>query len=200
MKILELKSLVQTQYLNMYNIIYENKKGNKKSWMLSTRKNENELNEIFFNKKMDSADAVVVVAFHLATKSLVVIKQFRVPVNEYIYELPAGLIDENENIFTTTKRELKEETGLNMLNLLENITHDKLYLSPGMTDESVALVFCTCEGELSIDNLEPDEDITPYLVNKQTAQDILKNSIKMDIKFYIILTNFINGTYDKIFE
>lgn len=200
MKILELKSLVQTKYLNMYNIIYENKKGNKKSWMLSTRKNENELNEIFFNKKMDSADAVVVVAFHLETKSLVVIKQFRVPVNEYIYELPAGLIDENENIFTTTKRELKEETGLNMLNLLENITHDKLYLSPGMTDESVALVFCTCEGELSTDNLEPDEDITPYLVNKQTAQDILKNSIKMDIKFYIILTNFINGAYDKIFE
>ncbi|WP_307721315.1 NUDIX domain-containing protein, partial [Clostridioides difficile] len=37
------------------------------------------------------------------------IRQFRVPINGYIYELPAGLVDEGESIDISVERELREE-------------------------------------------------------------------------------------------
>ena len=43
------------------------------------------------------------------------VKEFRVPINKYIYELPAGLVDsDDENFESAVKRELKEETGLDI--------------------------------------------------------------------------------------
>ena len=59
----------------------------------------------------DKIDAVVICALHKAQNKLVLINQYRVPINKYIYELPAGLVDNNEDIETSVRRELKEETG-----------------------------------------------------------------------------------------
>ena len=129
---------------------------------------------------------------HTKYKKLVIIKQFRVPVNDYLYELPAGLVDkEDKDIIQAVKRELKEETGLNLLDINENYTMEKAYLSPGMTDESIALVFCTCDGELNKDNLEDDEDIEAILISQDEAKDILKNSsTPLDIRVYLALQSF----------
>ena len=41
-----------------------------------------------------------------------------------------------------------------------------------MTDESIALVFCTCDGELNKDGLEDDEDIEAILVSVEEARKI----------------------------
>ncbi|OON92100.1 MAG: hypothetical protein ATN32_09970 [Candidatus Epulonipiscium fishelsonii] len=119
--------------------------------------------------------------------------------NSYIYELPAGLIDPNETIETTLKRELKEETGLNITGIINDISHNKLYLSPGMTDESIALVYCLCDGELSQEFLEEDEDITPMLVNKKQASEILNGNVKLDVKCFLVLSNFVQGKLDDKF-
>jgi len=42
---------------------------------------------------------------------LVMIKNYRYPIDEMVLELPAGLIDKNESPVETAKRELEEETG-----------------------------------------------------------------------------------------
>lgn len=39
------------------------------------------------------------------------VKQFRIPMNGWCLEFPAGLIDENESVKEAALRELKEETG-----------------------------------------------------------------------------------------
>lgn len=68
---------------------------------------------------------------------------------------------------------LKEETGLDVIEINKDLSCDQVYLSPGMTDESVAFVYCICEGEVSKDYLEADEDIETYLVSKEEAKEIL---------------------------
>lgn len=45
-------------------------------------------------------------------EKIVLVRQYRYPINKYIYELPAGLIDEGETSEQTAIREMKEETGL----------------------------------------------------------------------------------------
>lgn len=198
-KVQNLETLAETKFLSMYNANYINKGGNKKTWTIATRKTKEELEEQFFNGKEDKVDAVVILAYHKDEKKLVAIRQFRIPLNNYVYELPAGLIDNNDDIISTVKRELKEETGLDLEEVFEDKIGQKLYLSPGMTDESVSLVYCTCSGEVSNENLEEDEDIETVLLSREDAQKILNSNERCDIKFFMALQAFIT-LGDKIFN
>ncbi|ALP90520.1 MULTISPECIES: NUDIX hydrolase [Clostridium] len=188
-KVTGLKALSKTKFLSMYEAEYENRVGNKKSWMIASRKSEEVLKGKFFENNKDDDDAVVIAALHKPSNKLVLVRQFRVPVNDFVYELTAGLIDEGEDFKTSVKRELKEETGLDLKDIAAS--KSKLYLSPGMTDECVNLVFCTCEGELSCDNMEEDECIEPMLISKEEATEIIKSNNNLDIKCYLVLQNFI---------
>lgn len=191
-KIKDVKTLVKTKFVGLYDVEYKNKQNEDRHWMVASRKNEDELKEVYLKGKEDKIDAVVIAAFHESENKLVLIKQFRVPINNYIYELPAGLVDNDESMESTVARELKEETGLDLLKMNYVKSRQKVYLSPGMTDESVAFVYCTCEGELSNEFLEDDEDIESMLISKAQAKEILKSDKIIDIKSYLMLQMFAN--------
>ncbi|GLE00194.1 hypothetical protein PINS_up008921 [Pythium insidiosum] len=62
----------------------------------------------------DACDAVVVFPFLTqveAPTQVVLIRQFRPPVGQWVVELPAGLIDDDERPEQAARRELLEETG-----------------------------------------------------------------------------------------
>lgn len=187
-----LKVLAKTKFLSLYEATYKNKQGINRSWTIASRKNEEILKEQLLSHKEDKVDAVVIVALHNDEKKLVLVRQYRVPINDYIYELPAGLVDDGEEAVISVRRELKEETGLNVIKIIEGMGRDKVYLSPGMTDESVNLIYCLCDGELSKEHLEDDEDIEPLLISKEDANEILNSSSKIDIKCLMVLQAFIN--------
>ena len=42
---------------------------------------------------------------------ILLVRQFRAPVRDYVWELPAGKIDPGENALQSARRELREETG-----------------------------------------------------------------------------------------
>lgn len=189
-KIQSLKPLLETQFISLYDVEYKNKKGQEKHWMVSSRKNKEDLEKVYLENEDDKIDAVVICALHKSENKLVLINQYRVPINKYIYELPAGLVDNDEDIETSVRRELKEETGLELISINKINSKDKLYLSPGMTDESVAFVYCLCDGELSDIYQEDDEDIKPFLISKEDAKNILENEGSIDIKAYLILQMF----------
>ena len=121
------------------------------------------------------------------------------PINNYIYELPAGLVDNKEGMEKAVQRELKEETGLDIVKINKVKSKNKIYLSPGMTDESVAFVYCTCSGELSKEFLEEDEDIEPLLISQGDARRILSENEEIDIKAFLILQMFAE-IGEKLFE
>lgn len=188
-KIKKVKSLVETNFVSLYDVEYENKLGQNKHWMVSSRKDKDELEKIYLENKEDKIDAVVICAYHKILRKIVLINQYRVPINKYIYELPAGLVDNNEDIETSVKRELKEETGLDLISINKINSKEKLYLSPGMTDESVAFVYCLCDGEISDKYQEDDEDIKALLISQEEAKKLLKEEC-IDIKAYLILQMF----------
>lgn len=194
LKIKRLTQLVKTPFLNFYDCEYENKLGNEKHWMIASRKDYETLTEQYFNQKEERVDAVIVVAYHEETKELVLIRQFRVPLNDYIYELPAGLIDSDEKPIEAAIREMKEETGLTLTEIDQEKSRLCTYLSAGMTEESAALIYGICKGEVSRAYLEADEDIMPILVSREKAREILKSTEKIDIKAYMVLQEWANSS------
>lgn len=190
-KIKNITTIADTPYLKMYNAEYTNKFGATKNWSIASRKPIETINNIFFNGEESKIDAVIIVATHIKENKLVVIKQFRVPLNDYVYEIPAGLIDAGEDFEKTVRRELKEETGLDLVEIDYERTKSKVYISTGMTDESVALVYCSCNGEISQEHLEDDEDIEVMLVSKEEASKLIKSKEKIDIKALLVIQNFI---------
>lgn len=191
-KIKEITTLVETKFISLYNIKYLNKSKKEKSWIVASRKSKDVLEGIYLNNERDKVDAVIICAYHKEKNKLVIINEFRVPINKYIYELPAGLVDsDDDNFEKTVIRELKEETGLDVVEIKKDLSSNQVYLSPGMTDESAAFVYCICEGEVSKDYLEDDEDIEAILVSQEEAKEILKNEeTPLDIRVYLALQSF----------
>ena len=189
-KVTKLKSLVETKYLSLYEAEYENKVGNMRTWTIASRKDNATLQKQFFENKEDTNDGVIIAAYHKEKKKLVIIKQFRIPLNDYVYELTAGLIDPGEDAKSTMGRELMEETGLKIVDVIKNRGTEKVYVSAGMTDESLALVYCTCEGEISNEHLEEDECIEAMLVSQEEALDLIQSKEKFDIKCFLVLQSF----------
>lgn len=106
------------------------------------------------------ADAVAVIArLTLADDEprIILVKQYRPPVDAITLELPAGLIDDGETPDQAALRELCEETGFT-----GSVTavHQPSPLSPGMTDELIALVEVDIHGaETRAQTLDPSENI-----------------------------------------
>lgn len=189
-KVTKVKPLVETKFLSLYEAEYENRVGNMRTWTIASRKDNDTLQKQFFENKDDATDGVVIAAYHKDKKKLVIIKQFRIPLNDYVYELTAGLIDRGEDIDSTIGRELMEETGLKLVDVIDNRGSNKVYVSAGMTDESLALVYCTCEGEISDEHLEDDECIEAILVSQEEAKKLIQSNEKFDIKCFLILQSF----------
>lgn len=87
-----------------------------------------------------------------ADDNIFLVSQYRHAVDEVIYEIPAGLVEEGECTSETASRELQEEIGFKPGVLRELFT---LYASPGFTDEKVIFFLAT---DLTPSKLPQDDD------------------------------------------
>jgi ADP-ribose pyrophosphatase len=79
-------------------------------------------------------------------------RQFRYPVGDYIWELPAGRIDHGESALAAAKRELTEETGYTARRWKRALFY---YSSPGFLDETMAIYIAR---DLRPGEAQPEED------------------------------------------
>ena len=127
-------------------------------------------------KRTPDRGAAVIIALLRPSNRLVLIRQFRPPVDNYVIEFPAGLIDEGEDSNTSAIRELKEETGYKGKIIKST---QPVYSSPGLTDETVTIVFVDVD-EKDPENINPvsfneaTEDIQVYLVERNKIKEFLK--------------------------
>lgn len=190
-RIKEIKELAHTKFLSLYDVEYKNKLGKIRNWTVASRKDFKTLKGQYLNGESEKVDAVIIAALHKESKTIICIKQFRVPLNDYVYELPAGLIDGDEKYYEAAKRELKEETGLDIIDINYEKTREGVYASAGMTDESATITFCTCTGKVSKEGLEEDEDIEVVMMSKEEVRELLKDKkVKIDMRAFILLQAF----------
>ena len=106
------------------------------------------------------------------------LKQFRPPLDEWLWELPAGKIDADENPLVTGQRELEEEAGLTASDWT---TLGSIITCPGFSDEIVHLYLARSlsEGEV---NTEPEEHIERHWLSLAEAVEHAVNGPIRDAK------------------
>jgi ADP-ribose pyrophosphatase len=108
----------------------------------------------------------VVVLPVLPDGSIVLIRQYRHSVGQYLWELVAGRRDGDESFAAGARRELREETGYTagrMRQLLD------LFPSPGFLRENM-VIFLATGLKKGAANPEPDEKITQRIVSLREAE------------------------------
>lgn len=185
MKIIDAQKLTQLKWLNVFEVHYIDRSNAQKTWQVVSRS----VSPKCLTGKFDRPDAVIIVPFHLAKKKMVITREYRVPLADYEYGFPAGLVDNGESIQDTARRELFEETGLELIRI-KNIS-PPLYSSAGMTDESVALVYVECEGQPTTQNNKGSEVIEILFVSPVEAARLCNDSaLKFDAKAWLVISQF----------
>ncbi|MDE7284412.1 MAG: NUDIX hydrolase, partial [Lachnospiraceae bacterium] len=91
MKLLNLKKVKDGKYLKNYEMTYLNKKGKEKVYEIVSR------HEIADEKELGNhVSGVSVVAY--CEDKLLLLKEFRMGINRYVYNLCAGMIEAGESI------------------------------------------------------------------------------------------------------
>lgn len=96
--------------------------------------------------------AVAIIPF-LDKNTIILIKQYRHALGDYIWEIPAGTVDPGEDLPECARRELIEETGF----CAREVTPiGEIFPAPGYSDERLHL-FMACDLTPGVQKLEPDE-------------------------------------------
>ncbi|MEM0355821.1 MAG: NUDIX hydrolase [Desulfurococcaceae archaeon] len=130
--------------------------------------------EVFTREIVLFPEAVVVLPF-ISINDIVLIKQFRPTINDYIIEAPAGVVDQGENPDETARRELVEEIGYYPRKLIKIASYIP---TPGYSTEILHFYIAK---ELEYRGAKPEEYelIEPFIVDFETAyRMVLDNKIR----------------------
>jgi len=119
-------------------------------------------------------------------KNIVLVKQYRYPLNQITYEIPAGKIDKNETPSECVIRELKEETGYKAERVEKLLS---FFPSAAFSNEVIYIFtgFGLKEGE---QNRDDDEFILKDIISFEEAIKMVKMGKIIDSKTIIALIYF----------
>ncbi|HWO75788.1 MAG TPA: NUDIX hydrolase [Bacillus sp. (in: firmicutes)] len=116
----------------------------------------------------------------LENGKILMVEQFRKPLERTIVEIPAGKLEPNEEPELTAKRELEEETGYQCESLEHLIS---FYTSPGFADELIHVYVATglskAENPLPADE---DEFVNILEVSLSEAEQMIESKQIYDAK------------------
>lgn len=135
---------------------------------------------------VEHKNAACVLAVNEDAKILLV-RQYRKAIEEFIYELPAGILNIAEDPKDGALRELEEETGY-VANSIKLVC--EFYSSPGFSDEKVFL-FKATDLVFKATKFDEDECIETIEVSKDEAKKMLETGRINDSKTLIGLLHWL---------
>lgn len=196
-RLINIKKQTDNRFLNLYEYTVKRRDGSQGPYYVASRcKDQNKLKAISHNHR---ADGIIIYGVYGEDRDkLVLVRQFRYPLNEYIYEFPAGLVEEGEDPGEAGVREIYEETGLEFQPVNAGNAFTKAYFTTvGMTDECCATVYGYCSGTPTNVNQETTEDIEIVLADREECKRILREE-NVAIMCAYMMMHFIHSQGDPL--
>ncbi len=127
--------------------------------------------------RVKSSNSVVILPM-LEDGRIIIERQYRPAIGRYIYELPAGHMDQGERPQTTALRELEEETGFRAKHLKFLFS---AYPSPGIRTEFSSFYLAT-QLRKTKTNMDPDEVIEIKKIKLSSLVRMIKSNQIIDAK------------------
>jgi ADP-ribose pyrophosphatase len=108
-------------------------------------------------------------------KRILLVRQYRMPADKRLWELPAGKIDDGEKPLDAAKRELAEETGYKAKKWTKLAS---FYPSPGFVQEKMTLFLATGLTAGDATPMEDEQIETRWFKRKEVHQMIREGKIE----------------------
>ena len=163
-----IRKVHEGRFITRYDVDYVTAEGNPKTYEMISRNGNIQTLDDLQNK---TPNAVVMILTDESGERILVNREYRMAMAQWIYNFPAGLIDPGESPEESAKRELWEETGLRLVRIDDIL--DNSYSAIGFSNERNVCVFGVAEGEFRKSTSDAEE-ITPGWYTKEEIKQLLR--------------------------
>lgn len=188
----KIEKVTDNPFLNLYHMDTTTKNGNKMDYYFASRNGEDSIKAKTHSIRGEGIAVYAVT--RQAPARLVMVRQYRYPLDDYIYEIPAGLVEADETAEAAAVREMKEETGLK-LDIYEGgeqYFRGPFFLAQGITDESGKIIYGYADGKVDLNAQEESEEIEVCFVDKQEGRRILAQE-RVSVRAALLLIQFLQA-------
>ena len=119
---------------------------------------------------------------------ILLVKQFRYPYGEVLYEIPAGKLNAGEDPAITAIRELEEEGGVKAERVVKMFD---VYPTPAYTNEIIRVYRAENIKDTAM-HLDEDEFLTGEWIEKDRLKEMIKNGEIKDAKTLVALLSVLD--------
>lgn len=164
-----IKKINEGKFITRYDIEYETNDHQKKVYEIISRDKDIKTLEQLNN---NHTDGVVIIMTDTTGEKILLNREYRMAVGGFVYNFPAGLIDKGETPQEAGKRELKEETGLDVISI-EDTLFDS-YSAIGFSNETNAVIIGKADGTFA-PSTSTLEEISAAWYTKAQVRGLLKD-------------------------
>lgn len=164
MEFLGMEKVKDGKYLKNYELTYLNKAGREKKYEIVSR------SEIDGPEMLGKRVSGVSIVATYDGKFLL-LREFRMGVNRYIYNLCAGMLEDGESMEECIARELYEETGLAVRNIRAILPPS--FAAVAFSDVKTQIAFVDVEGDFE-DHTSDNEQIDAKFYTKEEVRELLE--------------------------
>ena len=144
---MKLKNIIkkeQGHYITRYDLLYETVDHKDKVYEMISRDQNITSGEALTGHP---ADAVVLILHNKEGDQLLLNKEFRMACGDFVFNFPAGLIEPDETYEECARRELKEETGLDLVEIRQILPES--FSAVGFSNEKNVCIIGVAEGNFA---------------------------------------------------
>jgi len=163
-----IRKIHEGRFITRYDVEYMTEEGNPKTYeIISRNKNIRTLDDL----QNRTPDSVIMILTDESGERILISREYRMAMAQWIYNFPAGLIDPGETPEESAKRELWEETGLDLIRVDDIL--DNSYSAIGFSNERNVCVFGAAAGEFRKSTSDAEE-IVPGWYSREETRKLLR--------------------------
>ena len=165
MKLINFQKVRDGKYLKNYELTYQNKAGKEKKYEIVSRRELAGIDDIG-----GKTSGVSIVA--TCEDKMLLLHEFRMGVNRFVYNLCAGMIEAGESIENCIARELYEETGLKIKRIKKILPPS--FAAVAFSDTTTYIAFVEVQGNFE-DHTSDNEQIEAKFYSREEVKKLLES-------------------------